>query len=31
MQRQLSFALLLLACSMTIGATNAAATSPGLT
>jgi hypothetical protein len=31
MQRQLSFALLLLACSMTIGATDAAATSPGLT
>src|SRR3954452_12070116 len=30
MQRQLSFALMLLACSATIGATNAAAASPGL-
>lgn len=31
MQRQLSFALMLLACSTTIGATHAAAASPGLT
>jgi hypothetical protein len=31
MQRQLSFALMLLACSTTIGATNAAAASSGLT
>ncbi len=31
MQRQLSFALMLLACITTIGATNAAAASPGLT